>query len=171
MSTQPLKSKFLSLIVALALASGCADPVKPSPDIASIREQVAVLDRGRYVVEIMGCNDCHTPDYLVKRSNVAEEEWLVGNTLGFIGSNGTAYPTNLRLLIDTVTEEEWLVRAKQMRKDTPMADVMLPNTLDQDLRAIYRFIKYLGPKGVPAPARLPKGVMPTTQFIVSPAPH
>ncbi len=153
------------LIVMLVLITGCAEPVKPLSDIERTRQQMTDIDRGRYVVEIMGCNDCHTPGYLVTRANIHEEDWLVGSTLGFRGYFGTAYPTNLRLLVKNISEEDWLTLAKQMREGSAMADVMLPGTVDQDLRAIYRFIQYLGPKGTPAPTRLPKGVMPTTQYI------
>ncbi len=97
----------------------------------------------------MGCNSCHTPDFMIKRANIPEEDWLVGGTLGFRGPYGTAYPTNLRLLLNNITEDEWLVLAKQMRKDSPMAWIMLSKAVDQDLRAIYAFVKHLGPKGTP----------------------
>ena len=155
----------VSLIVMLFLTYGCAEPDKSSSDIQSLRQQMTDVERGRYVVEIMGCNDCHTPGYLVRRSNLPTEDWLVGSTLGFSGYFGTTYPTNLRLSVSNMSEEDWLILAKKMREGTAMADVMLPETADQDLRAIYLFIKYLGPKGTPAPASLPKGVKPTTQYI------
>jgi hypothetical protein len=96
---------------------------------------------------------------------------LVGSTLGFRGTYGTSYPTNLRLLLNNMTEDEWLVLAKQMRKNSPMAWVMLSSTVDQDLRAIYKFIKYLGPKGTPALSSLAAGVIPTTHYVDYPDPH
>ena len=162
----------VSLIVMLVLAYGCAEPDKSLSDIESLRQQMTDVERGRYVVEIMGCNDCHTPGYLVRRSNLPAEDWLVGSTLGFHGYFGTTYPTNLRLAVWNMSEEDWLILAKNMREGSAMADVMLPETADQDLRAIYRFIRYLGPKGTPAPTSLPKGVQPTTQYIDVPArPH
>ena len=70
-----------------------------------------------------------------------------------------------------MSEEEWLALAKQMREDSPMTWVMLRKALDQDLRAVYTFVKYLGPKGVPAPNLLPPEVNPTTQYIDNPGPH
>ena len=162
----------VSLIVMLVLINGCAEPDKPLSDIESLRQQMTDVERGRYVVEIMGCNDCHTPGYLVRRSNLPAEDWLVGSALGFRGHFGTTYPTNLRLSVRNMSEEDWLIIAKKMREGSAMADVMLPETADQDLRAIYRFIKYLGPKGTPAPVSLPKGVQPTTQYIDVPVrPH
>jgi hypothetical protein len=160
------------LVVLLALITGCAEPVKPLSNIESVRQQMSDIERGRYVIGVMGCNNCHTPDYLVRRSKVPEEDWLVGSTLGFRGQFGTAYPTNLRLLLNNMAEDDWLPLAKKMRERAPMADVMLPNAIDQDLRAIYKFIKYLGPKGTPAPNRLPKGVTPTTQYVeITAQPH
>jgi hypothetical protein len=162
----------VSLIVMLVLINSCAQPDKPLSDIEGLRQQMTDIERGRYVVEIMGCNDCHTPGYLVKRSNLPAEDWLVGSTLGFRGYFGTAYPTNLRLAVQNMSEEDWLILAKKMREGSAMADVMLPETADQDLRAIYRFIKYLGPKGTPSPLSLPEGVKPTTQYIDVPVrPH
>lgn len=159
-------------VVILIFIIGCAEIDKPLSDSESILQQMTTIERGRYVVAIMGCNDCHTPGYLVRRSNVPEEDWLVGSNLGFRGYFGTTYPTNLRLLFDNMSEGDWLTLAKQMREGLAMADVMLPETADQDLRAIYKFIKYLGPKGTPSPTSLPKGVKPTTQYIEVPVqPH
>ncbi|MBS1580658.1 MAG: diheme cytochrome c-553 [Bacteroidetes bacterium] len=46
----------------LFLATGCTAPEPPKPAAApamSSREQL--VERGRYLVDIMGCNDCHSP--------------------------------------------------------------------------------------------------------------
>ena len=159
------------LVVMLVVTAGCEESGKKVSGIEAKRQQSLVIDRGRQVIKTMGCNSCHTQDYMVKRSNIPEEDWLLGSTLGFRGSFGTTYPTNLRLLLNNMSEEEWLALAKQMREDSPMTWVMLRKALDQDLRAVYAFVKYLGPKGVPAPNRLPLGVKPTTQYIYNPGPH
>ena len=162
---------FTLLVVMLAVTVGCVESSKKLSGIEAKRQQSLVVERGRHVIKTMGCNSCHTPDYMIKRSNIPEEDWLVGSTLGFRGTYGTAYPSNLRLLLNNMTEDEWLVLAKQMRGDSPMAWIMLPKTVDQDLRAIYKFVKHLGPKGTPALSRLPAGVMPTTQYVDYPDPH
>ncbi len=161
----------VSLLTLLVMLSGCVESSKKLSVIEANRQQSLVIERGRHAIKTMGCNSCHTPDYMIKRSNIPEEDWLVGSTLGFRGTYGTAYPTNLRLLLNNMTEDEWLVLAKQMREDSPMAWVMLSKTADQDLRAIYKFVKHLGPKGTPALSRLPAGVMPTTQYVDYPDPH
>lgn len=161
----------LLLLCIFTLLAGCTEPAGPITSIENVRQQMQDLDRGRYVIVVMGCNDCHTPDYLIRRGNIPEEDWLVGSSLGFKGPNGTSYPINLRLLVNNLSEDGWLTVAKQMRRETPMADVMLPQTTDEDLRAIYKYLKYLGPKGVEAPASLPAGATPDTQYILSPGPH
>ena len=150
-------------VVPALLAAGCGG-AKPEVDRS-------LVDRGRYVVEIMGCNDCHTPDYMQQGTYVPEQEWLIGSQLGYHGSWGTAYPTNLRLQLNAMSEQEWVNLARQMRRDSPMAWVMLPKLTDQDLIAIYRFVQFLGPAGEPAPARLPPGVTPATEYINFPEPH
>jgi mono/diheme cytochrome c family protein len=54
------------------------------------------IARGRYIVKIAGCNDCHTPGYFQTGGKVPEKEWLVGDKLGWRGPWGTTYPSNLR---------------------------------------------------------------------------
>ncbi len=154
----------LFMLVTFAGCAGCSHQ-------ADERERGPDVERGRYVVEIMGCNDCHTPDYMGSGSSLPEEDWLVGGTLGFHGSWGTAYPANLRLILNSMSEHDWLILARTMRQTSPMSWVRLPKVTDQDLRAVYRFVKYLGPKGTPAPARLPAGVIPTTDYLEFPEPH
>ena len=55
------------------------------------------LDRGRYLVKIAGCNDCHTTGYAEAGGKIPEKQWLTGDQLGFRGPWGTTYPINLRL--------------------------------------------------------------------------
>ncbi len=161
-----LKYTVLFLLMLVAFAE-CAEFSQQPSDLKRSTE----IERGRYVVEIMGCNDCHTPDYMGSGASLPEEDWLVGGDLGFHGSWGTAYPTNLRLLLNEISEDDWLILARRMRQSSPMSWVRLPKVTDQDLRAVYRFVKYLGPRGNPAPARLPAGVTPTTDYLEFPEPH
>ena len=155
----------------LAVVAGCADSGKQPSDVEIKRQHLSDIERGRSVVQTMGCNDCHTAGYMVTRAKIPEEDWLVGSSLGFRGPQGTVYPTNLRLLLNSISEEDWLTLVGQMRKDSPMTWVLLPETPEQDLRAVYRFVKYLGPKGTPTLANLPAGVMPTTPYMEYPNPH
>ena len=49
------------------------------------------LDRGRYLVKIAGCNDCHTRGYAETAGKVPEKQWLTGDQLGWRGPWGTTY--------------------------------------------------------------------------------
>ena len=48
--------------------------------------------RGRYLVQIGGCNDCHTPGYAMSGGKVPEKQWLTGDAVGWNGPWGTTYP-------------------------------------------------------------------------------
>ncbi len=72
-----------------------------------------MIERGRYVVHISGCNDCHTPGYMENAGNIKTEHGLTGTALGWQGPWGTTYPTNLRLLANTLSESQWLTQARR----------------------------------------------------------
>src|SRR5688500_12779088 len=77
------------------------------------------IERGRYLVKIGGCNDCHTPGYLTTAGGVPEENWLVGDAIGFSGPWGTTYPSNLRRFLAKMSEEEWVEYARSLRTRPP----------------------------------------------------
>ena len=122
-------------------------------------------ERGRYLVKIGGCNDCHTPAYPEKAGAVPEAEWLTGVPVGFQGPWGTTYAANLRLSIGAMTEPQWLAVARKPMKP-PMPWFALRDMTDADLRAIYRYVKSLGPAGTPMPEFVPPGGAVKTPFIV-----
>ena len=84
------------------------------------REQILYLARpgqvqadsavtaGRYLVIIGGCNDCHTAGYMAQEGNVPESDWLTGSPVGWRGPWGTTYPSNLRLLVQSMSEDAWV---------------------------------------------------------------
>lgn len=127
------------------------------------------IERGRYLVLIGGCNDCHTPGYGASGGTVPEKDWLTGDSLGFSGPWGTTYPSNLRQLISTMTQQDWLKRARSDMRP-PMPAPSLHHMRERDLKAIYRFIVSLGPKGEQAPAYLPPGSKPMGPVVVFPSP-
>jgi len=128
------------------------------------------LQQGRYLVRIAGCNDCHTAGYARSGGRVPDSQWLTGEALGWRGPWGTTYPVNLRLYMQNLSEDEWVVRARTMRTRPPMPWFTLQAMTDADLRAIYRFIRHLGPAGQEAPAYLPPGIAPPTPYVLFPAP-
>lgn len=56
------------------------------------------ISRGKYLVEIGGCNDCHTAGFGPSGGTTPESERLLGSNLGFRGGWGTTYPSNLRVM-------------------------------------------------------------------------
>lgn len=152
-----------------ALATfGCTMTTRDTP-----RAKVSPQERGRYLVQIAGCNDCHTPGYLPSAGKVDEKLWLTGDTLGWNGPWGTTYPPNLRLHMQTLTEAQWLEEARTREMRPPMPWYVLRMMPDEDLRALYAYIHSAGPAGGPAPAYLPPGVeppLPAVKFMLPPPP-
>lgn len=128
------------------------------------------IERGRYLVQIAGCNDCHTAGYLLAPDKVPESAWLQGDQLGWSGPWGTTYPSNLRLVLNRLSEEQWLQLARNASYRPPMPSHVLRTMREEDLRGIYRFVRHLGPGGQPAPAYLPPEQKPQGPAVVFPAP-
>ena len=123
------------------------------------------IERGRYVVEIGGCNDCHTAGYGEAGGKAPESERLKGDTLGYRGAWGTTYPTNLRLSIGKMSEEQWLKYAKNLMTRPPMPWFNVRAMTDADQRALHAYVKSLGTGGSVAPAFLPPDKAPNPPFI------
>jgi mono/diheme cytochrome c family protein len=123
------------------------------------------VERGKYLVTIGGCNDCHTPGGMEKGPAVPENEWLTGVPVGYQGPWGTTYAANLRLVIGSMSEAQWLRHARQQRLP-PMPWYNLKAMSDDDLKAVYAFVRSLGPVGVAAPAYVAPGGKVTTPYFV-----
>lgn len=50
------------------------------------RTMPADVQRGRYLVQIASCNDCHTPGHSTTNGKVDKKLWLTGDTLGRWGT-------------------------------------------------------------------------------------
>lgn len=148
----------------MACAAHAADA--PKPGAAGSKH----VERGKYIVQIAGCNDCHTPGYAPSGGKVAEKDWLVGDRLGWRGHWGTTYSPNLRLYMPTGSEAQWVKLAKTTELRPPMPWFALRDMTDADLRAIYRYIRHLGPAGSEAPAYLPRDKEPKPPYVQFPAP-
>ncbi|MDM0111575.1 cytochrome c precursor [Variovorax sp. J22R133] len=153
-------------IAALLLLMGAATAAFAQSAAVS-KPPAKQLERGRYLVQIAGCNDCHTPNYAPQNGKVDEKLWLTGDAVGWAGPWGTTYPTNLRILLAGMSEQQWLHHARNMEPRPPMPWFNVRAMSDADLKAIYAFTRSLGTAGAPAPAYVPPGTKaagPVIQF-------
>jgi mono/diheme cytochrome c family protein len=150
------------LLIAILLLTGISAP--------SAEENDGVLALGRYMVTIGGCNDCHTAGFLPSEGQVPESQWLLGDRLGWHGPWGTTYATNLRLLVADMTEDQWMIMARNLRARPPMPWWKLHLMKESELKAIYAFLRHLGPSGEPAPTYLPPGQQPPQPYASFPSP-
>lgn len=147
-------------ILTLSLAPGLAR----SDSGAS----AAVIQRGRYLVVIGHCNNCHTAGYSAAAGQVPEDRWLMGNPVGWRGKSGTTYASNLRLFVQSLSEEGWLQVARTIQSRPPMPWWSLRDTTDEDLKAMDHYIRSLRPAGQPAPGFLPPDQVPPRPYNQSP---
>lgn len=160
-----LPARMVSATAALLL-TGVSFALFASPEIRAEQPRAAAatpkaqssaaVERGRYLVKVAGCNDCHTPGYAHSGGAVPESQWLIGDALGWEGPWGTTYPINLRLFMKDLSPEQWLQVARAPARP-PMPWFALRDMTDEDVLAIYAYVRSLGPAGAPAPEYLPPG--------------
>jgi len=151
----PLQTVLTLLVLALATTSAAAQ---------------SDLERGRYLVLIGHCNNCHTAGYMESGGEVPQSGWLMGNRIGWRSAVDTTYPSNLRLLANGISEDAWVTLSKTLRTRPPMPWWSMRDTTEPDLRLMYRFIRSLGAPGEAAPAFLPPDKMPSAPFVQLPMP-
>lgn len=163
--------KSAGLIPVLALFAACQPAATPQA-IAPV-PTMDLVARGEYLVKTTGCNDCHTAGYGEQAGNVDKAQWLTGSPLGYNGPWGTTYAANLRLTVAGMDEAQWLEYSATLRTRPIMPDFAVRAMTEEDRRAIYRFVRSLGPGGQPAPAYLPPGQTPPLPYftlVLPPAP-
>lgn len=100
----------------------------------------------------------------------AEKLWLTGDILGWRGPWGTTYAANLRLVAASMTQGQFVKRATSPELRPPMPWFNVRDMTPRDVKAIYAYLKYLGPAGEPAPAYVRPDQMPTGPFVQFPPP-
>jgi len=153
-------------VIVVVVAMGAAFVFAPDTGTSNATAADPSVQRGRYLVRIGGCNDCHTPGYMAKTGNVPEDQWLTGDSLGFHGPWGTTYPSNLRHLLGTMEEESWVRFARNLRTRPPMPWFNLKVMNENDLRAMYRYVRSLPADDTRVPDFVPPGRPPATPHIL-----
>jgi mono/diheme cytochrome c family protein len=154
------RAAFASAAFVVCAAVSADEPSAPLP---------ADVARGRYLVQVAGCNDCHTQGYAVAGGQIDESKWLLGDALGWRGPWGTTYAPNLRLSAKDRTADEFVALSRGPLRP-PMPFFNLRAMTDADVKAIYAYLKYLGPAGAPAPAHVPPDKTPAGPFVQFPEP-
>jgi hypothetical protein len=156
--------------VACIVATVASQMHTPPSRSAVAPPEPAPVERGRYLVQIAGCNDCHTAGYVQAGGSIPEQHWLTRDTLGYRGPWGTTYATNLRLFMQHLSEAQWVQLAQHLQTRPPMPWFVLQHMTDADLGAIYHYVRSLEPAGEPAPAYLPPEQEPPPPYVLFPGP-
>lgn len=138
--------------------------------VQSEEPDTTLLARGKYIVQIGGCNDCHTAGFAAGGATTPEAQWLAGDSLGFRGPWGTTYALNLRNYMRQLDEDTWITVAKSVETRPPMPWWALNEMTEDDLKALYWYIRSLGPADNDVPAYVPPKQDPATPYVLWPAP-
>jgi len=162
-----MKLPFPAALALAAAALAATTTVVPTTSAQGATDPVA---RGRYLVRIAGCNDCHTGGFAMSNGATPEKDWLAGDALGWQGAWGTTYAPNLRTFFQSVDDKAWIAMARTRDFKPPMPTPSLRAMTDDDLRAVSRYVRSLGPAGGPAPAYVPPGQPVKGPVVTFPAP-
>ena len=167
----------ITLIVAAAASTVGLSQLSARRSAAS---NAGSVERGRYLVSIMGCNDCHTPLKMGSKgpepdlarflsghpeqmgplpATTAQGPWLwsgAATNTAFSGPWGVSYAINLTPDRNTglgIWTEDMFVQAIRTGKHMgtsrdilpPMPWMALRTASDEDLKAIYAYLRSLKP--------------------------
>jgi mono/diheme cytochrome c family protein len=150
-----------SLLLAICFASATDAPSAANADL---------IQHGRYLVRIAGCNDCHTAGFAPSGGKVPRRRSGCSATSSDLPAPGvrpTRPACDLRLANMEVAAFRAYARALVTRPPMPYWAVNAVS--DRDLDALYAFVKSPGPAGEPAPAALPPGSAATGAVVRFPA--
>jgi mono/diheme cytochrome c family protein len=71
--------------------------------------------------------------------------------------------------MQNLTEDQWVNEVRNLRARPPMPWFNLNQSTEEDLRAIYKYISSLEPKGDPAPVFVPPDQEPPPPYIQFPS--
>jgi mono/diheme cytochrome c family protein len=163
----------LALLAACTMAGGSATPAASSTEAMPAAGGPAVAatsmeQAGEYLTIVGSCNDCHTQGWSESEGKVPPADRLAGLNVGFRGAWGTSYGKNLRTVVQRQSEDHWVEVLRTSDGGDGKPPMPWWNTKqmsERDLRAMYRYIKSLGPKPNGVPRSLPPGKEPTGPYV------
>jgi len=173
--TRLIGTVFTATSVGLCLlALSCGTTQQSSTATANVDPVV----RGRYLVTIMSCNDCHTPGYFYGAPDTTRR--LSGSDIGWIGPWGVVHARNLTpdsTGIGSWSKEQIVtaLRTGNTPSGAQLAPIMpwmnYSNILDEnDAMAIAAYLKSLPPVVHKNMDRVPPGGKPVGATIAFPPP-
>lgn len=154
----------LRLVIIAAVAAACLH-------VGTTRAGDAQLARGKYLVGLAGCTDCHTPGYFLGKPDPAR--FLAGSDVGFrVPGVGTVVGPNLtpdkETGIGSWTTDQ-IIRAIRggVRPDNRVLSPVMPwshyaNLSSTDVSAIVAYLKTLPPVRNKVPGPFAANQNPTT---------
>lgn len=135
-------------LLAVCMAAAATDAPKDAK----------AIEHGKFLIGYGGCNDCHTPGWSEHGGQAPDAVLLTGSGMNFQGPWGTTYPPNLRLLVQSLTQAQWIARLRALKSRPTMPWWTFRYLSDKDLADMYVYIHALGPAGKPAHDWVPPGV-------------
>jgi len=134
--------------------------------------------RGKYLVSVMGCTDCHTPGHLYGGPNMAH--FLAGSEMGWAGPWGVVYAANLTSDPETglgkwsEAEIAKAVRTGNRPDGRQLAPIMpwmnFSHLTDSDAMALAAYVKTLPAVKHAVPAPVAPGQPVTGSVLTMPPP-
>ena len=134
--------------------------------------------RGKYLVSVMGCTDCHTPGTFYGGPDMSR--FLSGTEMGWAGPWGTVYAANLTSDPETglgkwsEAEIAKAIRTGNRPDGRQLAPIMpwmnFRNLTDADAAGIAAYLKTLPPVKHAVPAPVAPGETPKGPVLVFPPP-
>ena len=167
----------MTTLTALGVAAVCVSCATNQAQKAA-EDPAAKLARGKYLVTIAGCGDCHTPGGLYGAADTTR--LLSGSELGWLGPWGVSYPRNLTPDPETGLgkwSEDDIVTAMRTghRPDkTPLLPPMpwpdFASFTDEDAYAVVSYLKSIPPVSHKMPDVIPPSAKPTGAYLAFPPP-
>lgn len=149
-------------------------------DLSSPAQAEDQVSRGKYLVTVMGCNDCHTPGYFLGKPDFAHA--LSGSDVGFeVPGVGIHWGANLTPDAETglgkwsdaevVTAIRVGVRPDGRKLSPAMPYAGFAHLTDSDVEAIVAYLRTLPPVAHQVTAPVAPGEKATAAYMTVVMPH
>jgi len=172
--------RYAVFIVALGIAaSSCTsrnmDQGTAADSTAQAEASMPPVQRGQYLVTVLGCHDCHTPGTFYGAPDMSRQ--LAGSDLGWQGPWGTSYAPNLTpdsTGLGSWTDEQILnaITRGVNHQGAPIAPPMpwpsFAHLTPGDAAAVVAYLRSIPPVRHEVPSKVAPGAKATGSVVVIP---